>query len=90
MKTQYASEERGIDGGKKVKGHKRHIVVDILGNLLHVKVHAANVSDTKIACTMLEGVIDKYSSLKALKHESNRYGENNTCKMRLMFYQTVS
>jgi len=36
VKTQYASEERGIDGGKKVKGHKRHIVVDILGNLLYV------------------------------------------------------
>jgi hypothetical protein len=34
VKTQYASEERGIDSGKKVKGHKRHIVVDILGNLL--------------------------------------------------------
>ena len=25
VKTQYASEERGIDGNKKVKGHKRHI-----------------------------------------------------------------
>jgi putative transposase len=42
VKTEYASEERGIDGGKKVKGHKRHSVVDILGNLLHVSVHAAN------------------------------------------------
>jgi putative transposase len=31
VKTQYASEERGIDGGNKVKGHKRHVVVDILG-----------------------------------------------------------
>ena len=44
VKTQYASEERGIDGGKKVKGHKRHIVVDILGCLLYVRVHAANLS----------------------------------------------
>jgi putative transposase len=40
VKTQYASEERGIDGGKKVKGHKRHIVVDILGNLLYVTMKA--------------------------------------------------
>jgi hypothetical protein len=39
VKTQYAREERGVDGGKKVKGHKRHIVVDILGNLLYVRVH---------------------------------------------------
>ncbi|SDH98452.1 transposase [Nitrosomonas sp. Nm132] len=52
VKTQYAS----IDGGKKDKGHKRHIVVDIPDNLLHVKVHAANVSDTKSACSALESV----------------------------------
>jgi len=46
-KTVYASEERGIDGGKKVKGRKRHIVVDTMGNLLSVTVHAANIHDTK-------------------------------------------
>ncbi len=35
------SSEAVFNGGKKVKGHKRHIVVDILGNLLLVvKVHA--------------------------------------------------
>ena len=47
VKTIYASDERGIDGGKKVKGRKRHIVVDIMGNLLAVCVHAANIHDTK-------------------------------------------
>ena len=49
VNTRYASEERGIDGGKKVKGHKRHIVVDILGNLLYVKVHAAAENMIRIA-----------------------------------------
>ena len=71
---QYASEERGIDGGKKVKGHKRHIVVDILGNLLHVKVHAANMSDTKSACIVLESVITKYPSLKAFSGDAGYRG----------------
>lgn len=33
--------------GKKVKGRKRHIVVDVMGNLLSVVVHAANIHDTK-------------------------------------------
>jgi len=47
VKTIYAGNERGIDGGKKVKGRKRHIVVDTMGNLLAVKVHAANIHDTK-------------------------------------------
>jgi hypothetical protein len=32
----YPSEERGIDGGELVKGRKRPIVVDTLGNVLHV------------------------------------------------------
>ena len=46
VKTQYRSEERGIDGGKRVKGRKQHIVVDILDHLRHVQVHAANLHDT--------------------------------------------
>ena len=32
--------------GKKTKGRKRHIVVDTMGNLLSVVVHAANIHDT--------------------------------------------
>jgi len=47
VKTVSASEERGYDGGKKTKGRKRHIVVDVMGNLLAVHVHAANIHDTK-------------------------------------------
>ncbi len=74
VKTQYASEERGIDGGKKVKGHKRHIVVDILGNLLHVSVHAANLSDTKSACDVLEAAADKYPSIKAFSGDAGYRG----------------
>ncbi|MGW5213423.1 oxidoreductase C-terminal domain-containing protein [Streptomyces sp. NPDC004051] len=35
---------RGYDGGKKVNGRKRHIVVDTLGLLLAVTVTAASVS----------------------------------------------
>jgi putative transposase len=64
-KTQYASEERGIDGGKWVKGRKRHIVVDILGDVLHVQVHAANVPDTKAGCAVLQRTAENYSSLQA-------------------------
>ena len=33
--------------GKKIKGRKRHIAVDSMGNLLYVDVHAANIHDTK-------------------------------------------
>ncbi|WP_055585877.1 IS5 family transposase, partial [Peterkaempfera griseoplana] len=36
---------RGFDGGKKVNGRKRHIVVDTLGLLLAVMVTAASATD---------------------------------------------
>ena len=36
---------KGYDAGKKVKGTKRHLLVDTLGLLLCVVVHAANIQD---------------------------------------------
>ncbi len=36
---------RGYDGGKKIKGRKRHILVDTNGLILHVLVHEANIQD---------------------------------------------
>ena len=38
-------EARGLDGGKKVNGRKRHIAVDTNGLILSCRVTAANVSD---------------------------------------------
>ena len=42
VKTTDVGGERGYDGGKKVMGRKRHIVVDTLGLLLAVVVHPAD------------------------------------------------
>jgi transposase len=36
---------RGYDGGKRVKGRKRHILVDVMGLVLAACVHAADVQD---------------------------------------------
>jgi putative transposase len=36
---------RGYDGGKRVMGRKRHILVDVMGLLLAACVHAADVQD---------------------------------------------
>ena len=44
-KTTEVGGESGYDAGKKVKGRKRHLVVDTLGHLLEVVVHAANIQD---------------------------------------------
>ncbi len=45
VKTITFGDSRGFDGGKKVKGRKRHILVDTLGLLMVVIVSAANVGD---------------------------------------------
>jgi putative transposase len=37
--------ERGYDGGKKVKGRKRHLLVDTQGLVLKAKLHAASIMD---------------------------------------------
>lgn len=43
----------GYDGNKKVKGRKRHILVDTLGNLLEVVVWAANSNDREGAKALI-------------------------------------
>ena len=44
-KTTETRGERGYDAGKKVKGRKRHILVDTLGLLIAVVITAASVQD---------------------------------------------
>ncbi len=49
VKTAAGGEAVGTDGGKRVRGRKRHVAVDTLGLLLAVVVTAANVDDAKAA-----------------------------------------
>jgi putative transposase len=45
--TAVGGQDRGYDGGKKVKGRKRHLLVDTEGFVLKVKVHSAKVMDSE-------------------------------------------
>lgn len=45
--TRSGSLCRGVDGGKKIKGRKQHIITDTMGLLLVVVVHAANIHDSQ-------------------------------------------
>ncbi|WP_440029703.1 transposase [Chromobacterium amazonense] len=74
VKTVLASEDVGIDGGKKTKRRKLHIVVDSLGNLLHVQVHAANVHDIKAASSILARALEKWSGLRAFSADAGYRG----------------
>jgi len=63
----------GYDGGKKIKGRKRHIVVDTLGLLLAVAVTAGHLDDGTHAPQVLQKVTAaKYPRLKKL-FADNKY-----------------
>ena len=50
----------GYDGGKKIKGRKRHIVVDTLGLVMIIVVHEVNIHDSVGAREVLKSLKDKY------------------------------
>lgn len=56
VKATEAGGERGYDGGKQINGRKRHILVDTLGLLLIMYVHAANISDADAAQVLFKVV----------------------------------
>lgn len=64
--TEVGGTERGYDGGKKVKGRKRHLLVDTQGFLLKVKVLAANGADQEGAKQLLAGVQEQFPRLRHL------------------------
>jgi putative transposase len=71
VKTTERGGEKGYDGGKKIKGRKRHIVVDTLGLLLAVAVTAANLDDGTHAPRVLGKLLrEKYPRLEVI------YGDN--------------
>lgn len=53
VKAQFG-ESRGYDGFKKVRGRKRHIMVDAMGTVIGVRVTPANVGDSKDGIKLLE------------------------------------
>ncbi|WP_349263859.1 transposase [Oligoflexus sp.] len=49
-KTTEAGGVCGYDAGKKVKGRKRHLIVDTLGLVIKVVVHRADIQDRRLCC----------------------------------------
>lgn len=70
VKAQFG-ENRGYDGFKKVRGRKRHILVDALGTVLEARVSAANLSDNR------EGIelIDKAKNVLSKRPIQSMYAD---------------
>jgi len=66
---------RGIDGNKKIKGRKRHIITDTMGLLLAVIVHAANEHDSKAAFDVIAQLKFRFSRLVKIIADGGYRGE---------------
>ena len=76
VKTATQGEAVGYDGGKQVKGRKRHLLVDTLGIMLCVWVTAANLGDRDGLRHVLSGWLDKgMQRLRKLWVDSGYVGE---------------
>jgi len=59
-------DPHGYDAGKKIKGKKRHILVDTLGLLLHAIIHPADIQDRDGGILLLSTLFGMYPFLKKL------------------------
>ena len=75
VKTTETLGVRGYDAAKKVKGRKRHILVDTVGLLLIVIVHTANIQDRDGAKLVLEQVKGKFSRLELIWADAGYSGK---------------
>jgi putative transposase len=64
--TGVGGEQRGYDGGKKVHGRKRHLLVDTEGLVLKAKVHSAKIPEQDGLKMLLESARAGISYLKHL------------------------
>jgi putative transposase len=66
-KSAEGGEKRGFDGGKKVSGRKRNLIVDTLGLLVLAKVTSANVQDVHAGKQTFQGLLERPEHLHRLQ-----------------------
>ncbi|MCU7243715.1 MAG: IS5 family transposase [Microcystis aeruginosa G11-01] len=82
VKTAGAADEKGFDGGKKVKGRKRTILVDTMGLLLSVCVHSAGRSDHAGLTLLAFFCASFWSCLKLIRVDSTFGGQKLLSKIK--------
>ena len=72
---------RGYDAGKKIKGRKRHIIVDTLGLMVGLMVHSADIQDRDGAPDLLKSIRHRWPWLLHVFADGEYAGD--TLKQRL-------
>jgi putative transposase len=68
--------ERGYDAGKKVNGRKRSLIVDTMGLLMRVVVHAADLSDLvggKLVANLVHGLTTTITKVFGDQHYGGQF-----------------
>jgi|TARA_R110002012_G_scaffold60843_1_gene159391 transposase len=64
----------GFDAGKKIKGKKRHLLVDTQGFLMQAIVHSAAIQDRDGGVLLMGALFGRYPSLLKLYTDSGYQG----------------
>lgn len=89
VKTTEMGGPRGFDAGKKIKGRKRHIVVDTQGLLVGLVVHPADIQDRDGAVSVLASVRHLYPWLRHIFADGGYAGEKLTAALKKMGKWTI-
>ena len=73
--SHHVDSDRGIDGNKKIKGRKEHIVVDTLGLPMSVVVHEANIHDSVGAHAVIDSMRGNFPRLKKILADGGYKGQ---------------
>jgi putative transposase len=75
IKTTRRGGLRGFDGNKKIKGRKRHLIVDTMGNIITNVVHVANIHDSKGAYLVAKNLNQNIHGIKLIYGDCGYRGE---------------
>jgi putative transposase len=73
--TLVSCEDKGFDAGKKIKGIKRHILVDTLGLVLAVVIQSASVQDRDGAISVIEKMRESWKKIIKIFADSGYRGQ---------------
>jgi putative transposase len=73
--TRVGGLDRGFDGGKNVKGRKRHLVTDSGGLLLSAVSHTAKTHDSKAGLAVIETLKHRFPRLVKIFADAGYRGE---------------
>jgi putative transposase len=78
VKTTSVGGPRGYDGGKRISGRKRHLLVDTIGLVLRVTVHTADVQDRAAVPLLLAKANTSFPHLQHLWVDQGYTGAGKT------------